>query len=105
MAADGKDLSVEHLGQGKLDALIDAQNRIFEDYIIPIRSSRQFFVDFLRSVGGDLGNVLVALDGDRMVGYVNPVVDGREGWIGGLGVLPSHRGRGIGAQLMLAAER
>jgi len=105
MAADGKNIRIEHMGQGQLDALIDAQNRIFEDYIIPIRSSRQFFVDFLKSVGGDLRNVLVALDGDHMVGYVNPVVDGQEGWIGGLGVLPSHRGRGIGPELMIAAER
>lgn len=105
MAADGKDIRIEHLGQGQLDALIDAQNRIFEDYIIPIRSSKEFFVDFLRSVGGDLRNVLVALDGNRIVGYVNPVVDGQEAWIGGVGVLPSHRGRGIGAGLMLSAER
>lgn len=105
MAADGEDIRVERLGHGQLDALIEAQNKIFEDYIIPIKSSRQFFTDFLKSVGGDLRNVLVALEGDRMVGYVNPVVDGDEAWIGGIGVLPSHRGKGTGTKMMLAAER
>jgi len=105
MAADAEGIRIEHLAHGQLDALIDAQNGIFEDYIIPIRSSRQFFTDFLKSVGGDLRNVLVSLDGDRIVGYANPVVDGDEAWIGGIGVLPSHRGMGIGTKLMLAAER
>ncbi|MBN1677367.1 MAG: GNAT family N-acetyltransferase [Candidatus Thermoplasmatota archaeon] len=104
MAADGKEIRVEQLSEGQLDALIEAQNRIFEDYIIQIRSSRQFFMDFLRSVGGDLREVIVSMDGDQIVGYVCPVIDGDEAWIGGLGVLPSHRRRGIGTRLMLAAE-
>jgi len=105
MAADTDGIRIEHLTHGRLDALIEAQNGIFEDYIIPIRSSKQFFTDFLKSVGGDLRNVLVSLDGDRIVGYANPVLDGDEAWIGGIGVLPSHRGRGIGTKLMLATEQ
>lgn len=105
MVAGGQDFRIEHLAHGQLDALIETQNRIFEDYIIPIRSSRQFFIDFLKSVGGDLRSVLVALDDDEMVGYVNPVVDGDEAWIGGIGVLPSHRGRGVGTRMMLEVEQ
>lgn len=99
-----KDIRIEHLAQGQLDELIDAQNEIFQDYIVPTRSTRQFFLDFLRSVGGDLRNVLVALDRDAIVGYVNPVVDRHEAWIGGVGVVHEHRGRGIGTRLMLSAE-
>jgi ribosomal protein S18 acetylase RimI-like enzyme len=98
------DIRIEHLAQGQLDGLVDAQNRIFQDYIIQIKSSRQFFLDFQRSVGGTLAGVLLAMDGDDIVGYVNPVVDREEGWIGGIGVLRDHRGRGIGTKLMLAAE-
>lgn len=104
MAPEAGDISVQHLAHGQLDALIDAQNDIFQDYIIPMKSSRQFFIDFLKSVGGDLKNVLVALDGDRIVGYSNPVIDHHEAWVGGVGVLPSHRGKGIGTRLMLATE-
>lgn len=89
-----------------LDELVDAQNEIFQDYIIPVKSSRQFFIDFLKSVGGDLANILVATDKDgRIKGYINPVVDGPEGWIGGIGIHPQHRNLGIGTRLMLEAEK
>jgi len=98
------DEEIRHLERGQLDDLIDAQNEIFSDYIIPMKSSREFFLDFQRSVGGDLRNVLVAFVKGDMVGYVNPVIDRREGWIGGVGVIPSMRGKGIGHRLMQSAE-
>lgn len=100
----GDDFEIRPLERGQLDELIDAQNEIFSDYIIPMKSTREFFLDFQRSVGGDLRNVLVAFSGDEMVGYVNPVVDGQEGWIGGVGVAPGMRGKGLGRRLMLSAE-
>lgn len=102
MAPD--EIRLRHAGAGELDQLVDAQNEIFSDYIIPMRSGKTFFIDFLQSVGGRLENVIVALDGRRIVGYVNPVVDGPEAWIGGLGIVPDHRGKGIGKRLMEAAE-
>jgi len=95
---------IKPLERGQLDALIDAQNEIFSDYIIPMRSSREFFIDFQRSVGGDLRYVLVASIRGEIVGYVNPVIDRNEGWIGGVGVIPSMRGKGLGHRLMLSAE-
>lgn len=98
------DIELRPLRRGELDRLVDAQNEIFSDYVIPMRSSKAFFVDFLQSVGGRPENVVVAVDGGRMVGYVNPVVDGDEAWVGGVGVVPGHRGRGLGRRLMLAAE-
>lgn len=99
-----EDIQVVRLAQERLDELIDAQNDIFSDYIIPMKSSKQFFIDFQNSVGGDMRNVIVALSNKQIVGYVNPVVDGREGWIGGVGVIPSARGKGVGKKLMAAAE-
>lgn len=102
MESDGPE--IKHLERGQLDELIDAQNEIFSDYIIPMKSSREFFLDFQRSVGGDLRNVFVAMVGGNMVGYINPVIDAREAWIGGVGVVPGMRGRGIGHRLMLSAE-
>ena len=104
MAADAKEIRIEGLRPERLDDFIEAQNEMFADYIIPIRSSRQFFADFLRSVGGRFENVLVAIDGPKIVGYVNPVNDASEGWIGGIGVLREYRGTGVGTQLMHAAE-
>lgn len=102
MAKDGVEL--RHVGRNELGELVDAQNEIFSDYIIPMRSSKAFFIDFLQSVGGRMENVIVATDGPRIVGYVNPVLDGDEAWVGGLGVVPQYRARGIGTMLMRAAE-
>jgi ribosomal protein S18 acetylase RimI-like enzyme len=102
MADDG--IELRHIEKGELDGLVDAQNDIFSDYLVPMRSSREFFIDFLQSVGGKLSNVVVAMDEGRIVGYVNPVVDGEEAWVGGVGVVPAYRGRGLGRRLMLAGE-
>ena len=77
----GEDAQIRHLEEGELDALVDAQNEIFQDYIIPLRSSRQFFLDFQRSVGGGLRDVLVAVKNNSIVGYVNPVIDRKDAWI------------------------
>jgi ribosomal protein S18 acetylase RimI-like enzyme len=98
------DAEIKPLERGQLDALVDAQNEIFSDYIIPMKSTREFFLDFQRSVGGNLRNVLVASVKGEMVGYVNPVVDRQEGWIGGVGVIPGMRGKGLGHRLMRSAE-
>jgi ribosomal protein S18 acetylase RimI-like enzyme len=98
------DVLIAKLDPSRLDELINVQNEIFMDYIMPMKSSKQFFLEFLNSVGGELGNVLVASVKGHMVGYVNPVIDGREGWIGGLGIVPAYRGKGIGKTLMSAAE-
>jgi len=98
------DAEIKPLERGQLDELINAQNEIFSDYIIPMKSSREFFLDFQRSVGGDLRNVLVASVKGEMVGYINPVIDRHEGWIGGVGVIPNMRGKGIGHKLMGSAE-
>ena len=88
----------------RIDDLVEAQNEIFSDYVIPMRSSKVFFLEFLRTVGGQLKDVLVARVDDRIVGYVNPVVDGAEAWIGGVGVVPAMRRRGVARTLMRAAE-
>lgn len=45
--------------------------------------------------------VVVALDGDRVVGFVNAISDGvLSAFIPLLEVLPEYRGRGIGSELM-----
>ncbi len=104
MGQDNEDIKIEKLAPTQLDELILAQNDIFSDYIIPIRSTPQFFTEYLRSVGGDLSSVLVASKDRKIIGYVNPVIDGKEAWIGGVGVRPGHRSKGIGTKLMRAAE-
>lgn len=104
MGQEGKDFRIERLASEQLDELVKVQEEAFSDYIIQIKTSKEFFIEFLRSVGGDLSTVLVALDGSRIVGYINPVIDGKEAWIGGIGVTPQYRSAGIGTKLIKSAE-
>lgn len=70
------------------------------DHAIDVRSAREFFAD-------DRHHIVVALDGDLVVGfasavhYVHPDKP-PELWINEVGVAPSHQRRGIGKQIMAA---
>ena len=48
--------------------------------------------------------LLVAVDGDRVVGTAMAGYDGHRGWLYSIAVRPSHRRRGIGALLVGEAE-
>jgi ribosomal protein S18 acetylase RimI-like enzyme len=50
------------------------------------------------------GSVLVAEDDGAIVGSIMHGYDGHRGWLWGVAVAPSHRGRGLGAALVAAAE-
>jgi GNAT superfamily N-acetyltransferase len=48
--------------------------------------------------------VVAAYDGDELVGFCRVISDGSSvAWLGDVFVLPSHRGRGIGAELVREA--
>jgi len=104
MGQERKDIRIEKLAPERLDHLVKVQEEAFSDYIIPIKSSKEFFLDFQRSVGGDLSTVLLASDAGKIVGYINPVIDEKEAWIGGIGVIPQYRASGVGTKLMRSAE-
>jgi ribosomal protein S18 acetylase RimI-like enzyme len=104
MGQERKNINIEKLVPDRLDQLVKVQEEAFSDYIIPIKSSKEFFLEFQRSVGGDLWTVLLASDAGKIVGYINPVIDGKEAWIGGIGVIPQYRSSGIGTKLMKSAE-
>jgi len=104
MGQEREDIRIEKLTPERIDPLVKVQEEAFSDYIIPIKTSKEFFLEFQRSVGGDLSSVLLASDAGKIVGYINPVIDGREAWIGGIGVIPRYRSSGIGTKLMGSAE-
>jgi ribosomal protein S18 acetylase RimI-like enzyme len=53
----------------------------------------------------DEGSLLLALDGERIVGTVIAAFDGWRGGIYRLAVAPSHRRHGLGRRLVAEAER
>ncbi len=49
-------------------------------------------------------DILVALDGDRIIGSVIGTNDGRKGWVNRLAVDPDHRSRGVAKELVERVE-
>lgn len=50
------------------------------------------------------GLFLLAFEGETLVASVMGCWDGRRGWINRLAVAPSHRGRGLGREMLTLAE-
>jgi len=60
--------------------------------------------DFAQALSGPSSTVLVARDGDALVGSVMAGFDGHRGWAYYLAVAPNSRRKGLGRALMEAAE-
>ena len=60
--------------------------------------------DFLRAVGGPSSVVLGIREDGELVGSAMVGHDGHRGWVYYLAVAGSARGRGLGRELMVAAE-
>lgn len=61
--------------------------------------------DFDRALSGSTSTVLGLENADGLMGTAMVGHDGHRGWVYYLAVAPAHQGRGLGAQLMAAAER
>ena len=85
-------------------AMFEAQEEAFSDHWGHVTAS---FDDWMRRTTRhdfDAGLWLLALDGDRVVATsTNSVIPENLGWISGLGVVPSHRRRGIARAILLEA--
>ena len=82
--------------------LAEAFTAGYEGYQFPIQLDEAEFTAMAERSDFDLGLSQVALADDGAVGICALGVRGDQGWIGGLGVAPAARRRGIGRQLMNA---
>jgi len=88
------------LSQVDLDEFTGAFNRAYRDYFVPTVLSVPALRALVERDDIALESSVAALHGGRIVGMGLLGVRGREGWIGGMGVIPSHRRQGIGRALM-----
>lgn len=79
---------------------LDAFNTAYSDYYVPIYMEHAPMLRLIERDGIDLSASWVAKEGGRVVGVGMLAQRGARGWIGGLGVVPSHRGQGIGRGIM-----
>ena len=79
-------------------------NAAYEDYLVPFHVDEAMLAFMDEAFDIDLDASRVAYRGDEAVGLVNLGVRGEDGWIGGLGVVPSARREGLGEALMRAVH-
>jgi ribosomal protein S18 acetylase RimI-like enzyme len=85
------------LALGELAAVFTAG---FEDYLVPIRMEEPGLRSMVHALDLDLDASRVAFAAGEPVGLVLLGIRGEEGWIGGMGVRPADRRRGLGVALM-----
>jgi len=83
-----------------LEAFAAAFTSAFEGYPVDISVDATWLARRARYEQHDLVNSLVALDGAEAVGMAVLAARGTRGWVGGFGVVPARRGRGLGRRLM-----
>lgn len=71
----------------------------YEGYFVPVAFSEGALAAWFHCGDFSLKDSLVALDGDHLVGFSFLGVRGSRGWIGGFGIAPAYRGRGLAADL------
>lgn len=85
--------------------LAELFNRGYEGYFVPSNLTEETFLAMVRSQDVRLDSSCVILDGGNPVAFAMLAVRGRSGWIGGMGVVTTARGRGLGRAAMQAVLR
>jgi ribosomal protein S18 acetylase RimI-like enzyme len=82
------------------DALLALFNGAYSDYFVPLQLDRAGLEYTIDVCDIDLAASRVALEDDRPVAFAFLALRGEEGWIGGMGTLPTHRRRGLGEEAL-----
>ncbi len=83
-----------------IDVLVEAWNGVYSDYVVPMQRDAESLRDHLATGSVDAGLSRLWLEGDDPVGFSLLGVRGDHGWIGGFGVVPTHRGAGLATRIM-----
>ena len=85
-----------------LGALTEVFNEAYSDYVVPLRLDRSALEFTLAVCDVDLAASRVALEEQTPVAFAFLAVRGGEGWIGGMGTVPTQRRRGLGEAALSA---
>lgn len=82
-----------------LTQLTEAWNLGYTGYFIPIQFTESQLSHWMQAGSFDLARSLILMDGDKPAGFSFLGVRGSRGWIGGFGIAPDYRGKGLAHQL------
>ena len=71
----------------------------YEGYFVPFTMDESRLAHMIEAFDLDLDCSVVAADGHRLIGLANLGRRGERAWLGGVGVIPAHRGAGLGELL------
>jgi ribosomal protein S18 acetylase RimI-like enzyme len=84
------------------DALTELFNAAYSDYFVPLRLDPKGLEFTIAICDIDLAASRVALEGGEPAAFAFVAQRGDEGWIGGMGTVPSQRRRGVGRAALQA---
>lgn len=95
-------LTLQPAQQYSLEALSELFTRAYTDYYVPVQIDAAGFESMVSAHDIDLWASRIGLLRKEPVAIALLGVRGPCGWIGGMGVVPQHRGRGAGKAVMQA---
>lgn len=92
-------MKLKRASQFTVAELATLWNLGYTDYFVPIHFTEELMANHHRTGDLDLERSLVMLDGDQPIGFSYLAVRGDRGWIGGVGMAPAYRGKGLATSL------
>ncbi len=92
-------MHVRRASEFSLAELTRFWNLGYTDYFSPVTFTEPMMESWIKAGDFDLDRCLVQLDGDALVGFSMLGVRDDRGWIGGFGVAPDYRGKGVAYSL------
>lgn len=95
-------VSIAPISPDQFDTLLQAFNRGYEGYIVPLHLDADQLRGHIEGGSIDLSASRMAYNEGEAVGIALLGIRGKRAWVGGVGVSLAWRGQGIGRQLMNA---
>jgi ribosomal protein S18 acetylase RimI-like enzyme len=88
-------MEMKRASQFTLAQLTEFWNLGYTGYFLPITFTEPMMANWTSCGDFDLDRCVVLMDGDQLAGFSMLGVRGNRGWIGGFGVAPAYRGKGL----------
>ena len=92
---------IRPLAASDFDAVLEAFNAAFSDYVVPLTLTREQLAEMLRRRGWIPEVSIAAFEGNRIVALTLNAIEETRAYDTGTGVVPTHRRQGLGRTMML----